>query len=282
MASDPKFKLMEITPALAAQWLEGAGNNRHISDRHVNSLATDMKAGNWDVNGETIKFNGNGKLVDGQHRLWAIVQSGATIRTGVVTDLTTGARDTIDIGRKRTFGDVLGIHGETEGNNLAAALEWLWRWEHNEWLNGSRKATNPEKVETLSHHPKLRDSVAFVRKNMPPASLSAMAGLHYLFRRASPEKADAFFEVLGSGVNLNRGNPIYHLRERLLANKGSRAKMRTLDIIAITVRAWNAHFRSEPLTVLKWTSAGKASSFPEIAGLDDTGKPRRKRRVQAA
>src|SRR3990167_3239770 len=282
MANEPKFKLMEITPIVAAKWLEDAGDNRHISDRHVNSLATDMKACNWGVNGETIKFNGSGKLVDGRHRLWAVVQSGATIRTGVVFDLHAAARDTIDIGRKRSFGDVLGIHGEGDPNHMAAALEWIWRWEHNEWLNGSRKATNPEKVETLARHPKLRDSMAFVRKHRPPASLSAMVGLHYLLSKADNAKADGFFEFLGTGVNLNRGNPVYRLRERLIANQSSRAKMRTLDIIAITVRAWNAHYRGEPLTVLKWVGQGKASSFPQIAGLDDTNKPRRVRRTKAA
>ena len=61
-----KITTERITPKQAEKYLEeNIENNRPILDRHVAVLARDMKAGNWVQNGETIKFNGTGALLDG-------------------------------------------------------------------------------------------------------------------------------------------------------------------------------------------------------------------------
>jgi hypothetical protein len=62
-----------------------------------------MLDGNWKENGETVKLDSNGNIIDGQHRLQAIVDSGVTIELILVEGLNPSVADTIDIGRKRSI-----------------------------------------------------------------------------------------------------------------------------------------------------------------------------------
>ena len=77
---NPHVAPMQVTPAMAANWLENANvKNRKISDLHVKRLARDMKEGRWVQTHEGIAFDPNGVLLDGQHRLWAIIEADVTI-----------------------------------------------------------------------------------------------------------------------------------------------------------------------------------------------------------
>ena len=70
----PIITLETITPAQAAEWLKGNTVNRRLVLHHVERLASEMLAGEWRITGDCIKLNGD-RLLDGQHRLQAIVQS---------------------------------------------------------------------------------------------------------------------------------------------------------------------------------------------------------------
>jgi hypothetical protein len=74
---------MTVTPDQALKWLEDTNtNNRSVRDIHVQRLASDMKNGKWrGFNGEAIRFDSLGRLVDGQHRLWACTVAGVPFDT---------------------------------------------------------------------------------------------------------------------------------------------------------------------------------------------------------
>lgn len=78
-------------------------NYRRMNLSTVKIYAKDMKDGNWKENGETVKIDINGNLIDGQHRMQAIVDSGVSIEVIFVEGLDPSVADTIDIGRKRTI-----------------------------------------------------------------------------------------------------------------------------------------------------------------------------------
>lgn len=71
--------------------------------------ARQMREGLWHFNAETIKFDVNGNLLDGQHRLMAIVKSGCAISCLVVRNLPSEVFSTIDRGTIRSYGDVFSI-----------------------------------------------------------------------------------------------------------------------------------------------------------------------------
>lgn len=65
-----------ITPEVASEMLQWNTNNRDIRPKHVERLAEEMKAGRWGLTHQGLAFNCDGTLIDGQHRLLAIVKSG--------------------------------------------------------------------------------------------------------------------------------------------------------------------------------------------------------------
>ncbi len=117
-----KAELKTITPEWAQKTLsEKNSGNRAMNRQHVELLAREMKLGRWKVNGDTICLNGS-RLIDGQHRLAAVVASGVTIDSFVIEGIPCDVFDTKDIGKRRSGGDTLGVRGEKNAYRLAAAL----------------------------------------------------------------------------------------------------------------------------------------------------------------
>ena len=118
-------KVINVTPKMAEIWLEqNVHNNRPVRDAEVTKFARDMVAGNWKVTHQGIAFNEDGKLIDGQHRLWAVVQSGCTVPMLVWEGLPEEALHLIDSGLARTASDSLGFltddHAYTNPKVIAA------------------------------------------------------------------------------------------------------------------------------------------------------------------
>ena len=100
-----KVTIKKISPKEAEMLLfeHNPYNYRKLNLSTVKIYAKDMKDGNWKDNGETIKIDTNGNLIDGQHRLQAIVDSGVSVDLIIVEGLDPSVADTIDIGRKRSI-----------------------------------------------------------------------------------------------------------------------------------------------------------------------------------
>lgn len=100
-----------ITPEIAMEYLKlNMACNRPINARRVKELTTDIQNGNWQLNGDTIRFNKKGELIDGQHRLTAIAKSGCTVMTGVTRNIENDVT-IIDRGRIRSTSQVLQMGG---------------------------------------------------------------------------------------------------------------------------------------------------------------------------
>jgi hypothetical protein len=79
----------QITPAIAVNLLRRnhAGANRKIDPPTVFYYANQMERGQWMATGQPILINTNGWLLDSQHRLLAVMGSGVTIKSYVVTSV---------------------------------------------------------------------------------------------------------------------------------------------------------------------------------------------------
>lgn len=98
----------EITPEIAANWLESNGDNRRLSKPTIAAYASDMLSGNWDENvADAIAFDADGILRNGQHRLHAIVESGVTIHSWVCRNVSSDG--IYDNNRKRSNSDQITI-----------------------------------------------------------------------------------------------------------------------------------------------------------------------------
>lgn len=105
-----------ITPDKAREYLGmNVDNYRKLNSARVQTYCADMKAGRWQFNGESIKFSQNGVLMDGQHRLQAIVKADVPVDMLVIRGLDNDV-DICDIGSVRTLGMIAKRRGTCEAN----------------------------------------------------------------------------------------------------------------------------------------------------------------------
>jgi len=145
-----------ITPKLAEKYLEeNVDYNRPISQRHVDLYARDMKAGKWVQNGETIKFNGTGALLDGQHRLWACVEAGVPFTTAVARGVP--SLEDVDRGRPRSMAHILAMRQVKNAIRVSVALRTIWRWENTNWRASQIVPSTRESLELLDSYPVIEE-----------------------------------------------------------------------------------------------------------------------------
>lgn len=114
-----KAEVKTITPELAKEYLRHNDSNRALRRTRVLQYAHDMKEGKWNLTGQGITFGKDGNLLDGQHRLHAVVFSGVSVDFLVVTDADTVA--TYDCGLTRSMVDRFKLAGNGNGPIYTAA-----------------------------------------------------------------------------------------------------------------------------------------------------------------
>lgn len=112
-----------VTPMQAQAWLNqfSIENNRNLIPRRVQSYLSLMKEGKWQV-AQPIIFDENGLLIDGQHRLAAVVKFGRPVKFLVATGVSRFALSIIDTGAPRTAANIAKIQGTDIGSRHIACL----------------------------------------------------------------------------------------------------------------------------------------------------------------
>ena len=81
-------KVTTITPEMAREWLKkNMHNNRPVLKATVHNYARQMRCGTWNLTHQGIAFDQNGELVDGQHRLSAIIEANVPVKMNVTYGL---------------------------------------------------------------------------------------------------------------------------------------------------------------------------------------------------
>lgn len=237
-------EIMKITSAMAQEWLKRNTRNRPLSDRRVKEYARDMQAGVWLLNGEAIKLATDGTILDGQHRLAAIVEADVALETLVVMGLPAHTQDTMDSGRRRTAGDALAINGVAYASNLAAIARRVWQWDRQNYrFNGLTNPTTTEVLETVELYPTLHRSVELAHRvatSFKPTFCTLNGVTHHLFLAIDPDQTAWFFAGLETGANLAVGHPVLALRNRLIMDQTMQRKPPFPQSLGFYIRAWNA------------------------------------------
>lgn len=251
---------MEITPDMARFFLSTMKRNRSLSPAHVEKIRRDVAAGRFEDNGETIKFYMDGSLTDGQHRLWACVHSGRSFKAWVIFGLT--STKNVDENRPRKFGDRLAIEfGMKHGKTVSAVLDHQWRWEIGV-DSVSATPTSSEREMMLSKHPRIVDAVNWTEASRKVFRDSGAAFVRYLALEGGGEAAEAFFERVRSGANLDDNDPAFLVRERLM--KGGRYTAGTMirkddrnERINIIIVGWNLAAEGRRVTKIQLPKNGR-------------------------
>jgi hypothetical protein len=259
-----------ISPSTARALLDANTHNRNLRLDRVKELAGAMQRDEWELNGETIKIADNGTLLDGQHRLQAVLDSGVTIRSVVVRGLPVAAQDTIDTGRRRRLADVLTLEGYPDAHALAAALNVLHRYRNEHRLDFSRRTapTPQQALSLLASNPDIHESVRVARRVTKKIGgpVGVFAALHYEFSSADQGAARSFFDGLTDGANLSRSDPVLHLRDHVLRPRTDRTyAQQPFHIAALTIKAFNLRRAGCGVAVLSFKVT---EGFPILDGGD--------------
>ena len=105
MSSQPKTELKLVTPAMAQAWLAKNTDNRPVRRDRVAALASRIRNGEWEATHQGICIATSGRLLDGQHRLLAIVLTGIPVTVNVSTGFSEKTFDVIDNQLSRSVAD---------------------------------------------------------------------------------------------------------------------------------------------------------------------------------
>lgn len=122
-------ELVTITPSMAKSWLDSTMVQRPLRVRHAEQIKRDIENGKWVLNGDTIKITSNGSVVDGQHRLKAIVLSGIPVSSYVVYNIPLAAFPTINSPSPATYGDRITAQGIPNGRRISALIRKILQYE---------------------------------------------------------------------------------------------------------------------------------------------------------
>ena len=206
------FDLELVTPATAERWLDRNKGNRRLAKNTVVEYAAAMRRGEWMFNGETIKFDLEGNLLDGQHRLAAVTVYGKPVEFGVFRGLPRDAFKTIDTGKKRNAADIVGLRGVPNQSNIATAARLLFQYGLTSWttakLGRGRRMTNVELEALLDRHPGLLATApAAIKSPLYAHHMPRSQSIFFLYcaRSVDHDIADAFATALAFGNEMNVG-----------------------------------------------------------------------------
>jgi len=152
----PKYTIETITPARARQLIDGNERNRAVKLKRVDTYSRNMQNGDWVENGDAIRVDWNGVLLDGQHRLFACIQTNMAFRTLVVTNLDPKAMETIDRGAPRTASDDFRINGVKNAAKVASTIKCMGLIACG---TEYRVMDSMEVGQVLMNHPQIEDSI---------------------------------------------------------------------------------------------------------------------------
>lgn len=258
-----KVELRTITPQMAKAMLEKNTHNRPANKKHVSVLANQIKKGLWKVNGDTICMNCS-RLIDGQKRLMAVIEADMPITTLVVEGVADDVFDTKDIGQRRSQADTLACEGQVNSKELAACLGYIERYYTGQTME-RRSYNNTEILELLAKYPKASESIKQCHNKKRIISKAVLAACHFLFEQLDHEKANWFVATLISGQGLTEGMPLYLLRERLMRNALSKAKLSNPYIMALVIKSWNHERQGRTMKYLRFREDGDSpEAFPVV------------------
>jgi hypothetical protein len=289
-------EMINATPAMAQEWLdknlsaasEGGLSNRKLKERIEKKYYNRMIRGEWNpCNGESIKFDSDGNLIDGQHRLTAQIRTGKSMWWFVVYNCRRDAFKTIDDGTARSGADMLSIHGEKNVNVFSALIQLVRRYKTKTLATGNTEAIpNADMFDAATEEKEsgAEDSVNIALSNRAPKGFiapSVVAFVHFMAsKNGNREKADAFVKALCIQEPAENDQPIRSLRKRLTENMTGVKRASKVTTIAWCVKAWNAFYEGRQLSsaglrykerATKDIESGKviapAHDFPEFANL---------------
>lgn len=261
-----------ITPDIARKYLAMASPNRKVRPGVVTRYVADMEAGNWSYTGDPIRFDVDGEMFDGQHRLLACIEANTAFRSLVVRGLPKEVMKYTDVGARRSLGDVLKLQGETEINALGAAIVTGWRWDQGVVTDTSVFPTISESLTWLEENPLIRQGTQRMKFAVSlPMRLSVgpagAFGMRLLAGDYDQQAVEQFIDGLRRGVDMSDTDPRFAMRRwamNMVERKASMGKPPPYYYLALLIKTWNFWIEGRQIRQIVWKPT--LEDFPELRG----------------
>lgn len=266
-----------VTPEYAKRLLEKNISNRPLTKRIVDWYAYQMEIGQWTLSGQTMSISERGELLDGQHRLHAIIKSGVSLWFTIAYNVPSSSFINYDNLKSRSAKDALAV--EKIPNALAmatmiaaynsiitgqlASLGFGFTISGNNSRSGLGKSklrfTNKEVIELYHSNSELWQEVfknaASYYKSKSILKLSQIGAIiYYLINDKMHDKAKVFefFRQLHTNENVTN-KTIFYLREKLIDDAMSQYKMMPRMKYVFLVKTWNAYVAGKEFKIFKYS-----------------------------
>jgi hypothetical protein len=224
------IEVQTITPDTAKELLlKNIDNNRKLKPKLVQKYVSDILSGNWNTISDSLKIDKNDNLIDGQHRLHAIIEANKPVELSISRGYDTKAAQFLDIGAKRTVSDIARLQGIQLTPKISSMLR-------NVVAAGLTTSDFMVKVslteqDLIDLYQTIEQEVKYaleLRQNSKVAKTAAMAvltrvALYYdVVNNPSTDEANRLAEaknVLITGVTSEVNNPLICARDYIMTQK---------------------------------------------------------------
>lgn len=261
------FEFRKTNALQARAYLDANMRNRKVKWYVVHRIARAMIAGAYkEHTGQTLVLSILLQLLDGQHRLLALIEASKTIpnieigfyfATGVADE----DHDEIDTGTSRSPSDTFAIEGVKNHCAIPALIACYTAFK-----KGATSTYNTDKADRLTNSEMLDiyyedenywqavniKTLGFYRALGKMLSPSIVGGLYCLFNDINERDSEEFMAQLSTGVDVTN-KVIYILRQKLIEDHGKKTRaMSAAHKHALIIKAWNVFRKRATVKQLKW------------------------------
>ena len=282
-----------ISPSDAKLLLDLNQKNRKLNEETVRKYSSDMAEGGWKDSASQIQISGDGNLLNGQHRLRAILSSNTSQILTVTEGVPEGSFAVMDVGRVRTPADALSVVG-AKNYTVAASSIKLWkiwqegfypvdltqnRFRHGQQNHYLRRMSRASQIQyvldyagmtpNLEYICDLARQTSFQYKPLASSLIGAFLIQANEMGRTTFEMAVDFCEKLKSGAGLEESDPILVMRNRIQSWIVGQ-EFRGFSIgykMKILIHVWNAWVRGKGLAKRFTLKEGKVEEMLKVKGV---------------
>ena len=272
----------KITPTIAESYLAtNAGNQRNVTNSHMWHLRQQMENGQWMMTGEPIVFDNEGRLIDGQHRLRAMIMAKVTLEFLVVRGVSPNSFVAMNRGKTRSNGNIFAIHQVPNYNAAASAVGGVLNYRraraveikdkgkvigYGGSLNSYVRASTTDLIQEYDAHPvEYGQAIAIAiscRKLAPQSTVATVAAISLIDAKHGIDEVLCFWDGFRTGANLESDDPILYLKTKMIENANSkRGKMTGVMTIHLMIETWNRYVKGKSC---KFIRLSMDSGCPEL------------------
>jgi hypothetical protein len=228
------------------------GTNRRSQPHLVTQFTEIILNGGWQFNHQGVAFSDTGEMIDGAHRLKAIIKAAESVPDIAVPIMVTinvpreSMRD-IDVTRRRTLGDRLTMKGLRSATLLAAMARLTYLYEAADfstpdrryWANGRPNRNVLE--DHVDENRSLMIESSYIGERQKIFTPNAIAASYFIIRKKYPDADLAtFFEQIKNGENIGSGDPVFALRRWGINHRATGRMPESFEQMALIFKAYKA------------------------------------------